>query len=328
MNGRFSIVVALVAVSGLGLSLSACNAPTCGPGTKQVQQPNGELQCVEVDSPSQLIDCDVDAGAAIVGGRCVGAVTCGPNTTLMNGQCVGTGGGGGVPQCGTPMTGHFCVSGAILNFVDNMPWSGSSLHVSAWEPLTFLSPGGTPLDQTDVTTGSYILPNVPAPSLPLIVIVTGDADFKDVTWVNTGSPDQGIAGGGKYRIDAYALPRSVADGWKPAFDFAPGGAQVTKFYNDPKQTTTALVANEMNPVSGVVMTKDGANANAKYFGSSLTTIETGLTSTSATGTAIVAAPVQGTAFSLFSGMGGGISWESFSGGSAPGVVLVTRFHPN
>src|SRR5262249_53510102 len=153
-----------------------------------------------------------------------------------------------------------------------------------------LTPGGMPLDQTDVTTGSYIFSNVLAPSLPLIVIVTGDADFRDVTWVNTGSPDQGIASGGKYRIDAYALPRTVADGWKPAFDFAPGGAQVAKFYNDPKAPNTALVANEKNPVAGVVLTKDGANANAKYFGASLTAIDTQLSSTGATGTAIVASP--------------------------------------
>ena len=52
-----------------------------------------------------------------------------------------------------------------------------------------------------------------------------------------------------------------------------------------------------------------------------------LTATGTSGTAIVPSPVTST-FPVFSGMGGGITWEQLPGGSAPNAVLITRFHPN
>src|SRR5437764_11904905 len=110
MNRSLSILVALVAWGSLGVSLSGCNAPSCGPGTAQKQQADGTLKCVAVDEMDSMIPCDVDGGnAIIVGGKCVSAIQCDPNsTTLINGVCVGT--GGGTATCRAPAPGKACVS--------------------------------------------------------------------------------------------------------------------------------------------------------------------------------------------------------------------------
>ncbi len=326
MNGRLALVAVFAAAA------ASCNAPTCGMGTKQVQQKDGTIQCVAADSGPSSIPCDVDAGATIVGGQCVSAVTCGPGTTLMNGQCVGTG-GGGVPQCGNPSSNaFFCISGALLNFEDNSTFNSGKIHVAVYDPLSFLG-GQPPLSQGDfdatATTG-YIFPNVQAPSLPLIVVVTNDV-MGGSGHIVAATGDQGIAGGGKYRVDAYVLNKSTTDSWKStgSFDIATGGAYVAKFYNDPKPPVTLLIANEKNPVMSVVLT-DGAGtpvAGTKYFSTDLKTLGAG-TSTSAVGAAVVAAPVMGSNFPMFSGMGGGITWEVESGGSVANAVLISRFHPN
>ncbi|MCU1280421.1 MAG: hypothetical protein JWM53_3967 [bacterium] len=44
MNRSLSIFVAFVAAGSLGISLSSCNAPSCGPGTVQQQQKDGTLK--------------------------------------------------------------------------------------------------------------------------------------------------------------------------------------------------------------------------------------------------------------------------------------------
>jgi hypothetical protein len=329
MNRWLAVVVAVVATAGL--AAAGCNNPICGPGTKQVQQKDGTLQCQPVDQQAQGIPCDLDAGATIQGGICVSAVSCGPNTTLMNGQCVSTGGGGGVPVCANPNPGNFCVAGALLNFVDNMTFSGS-INVAVYDPITFLG-GGAPLQQKDVTGGGYIFQNVPAPTLGLIVIVTTDAGGTPATYVKAAAADQGVSNGNIYRIDGYVLPKSVTDGWKQQLDISVGGPYVAKFYNDPKPANTLLIADEKNPVADVQLV-DGTNmmplAGAKYFDTSLTTISATATATSAVGAAIVAAPVTGS-FPSFSGKGPTampITWETEQGGSLANGVLVARFHPN
>ena len=329
MNRCLSAALAALGLVALG-TLPSCNAPSCGAGTKQVQAADGTLKCELADSPASLTPCDLDMGAIIVGGKCVGAVTCGPNTTLQNGQCVGTG-GGGVPTCATPSPGTFCVAGAINNIVDGMPFSGA-IHVSLYDPVAFLM-NGAPLDQTDVTTPGYMFKDIGAPGLGLIIIVTGDADKMNKTFINTGTGAQGVSNGNKYRVDAYALAKTASDMWKPDIDIATGGAVVNFYYNEAKPAPTNLAFTEKTPVMGVQLVKDGAAnpAGTRYFGTSMTMIApTTQTTTTALGAAIVPSPVTGP-FSTFSGMGGGtptITWETLPGGSAPGVVVVTRFHPN
>lgn len=326
---RWSFVVVALAVAVA--ATSSCNSPICGAGTKQVQQADGTLKCELADSTSGP-PCDVDGGASIVGGRCVSAISCGAGTKLnpVTNQCESSGGGGTV--CSAPTSGNFCINGTLLNFVDNTPNTTAQVHVSIYNALDLLN-GGGPLDKGDFT-GSYLFPNVPAPSLGLIAIVVGDANGMNTTFVNCASGDQGIANGNKYHVDAFVLPRTVTDMWKTqGIDIATGGAYVAKFFNDPKPPSTNLVANETHPVAGVTLLKDGAAAaGAKYFGASLTMFDGTLTATNATtGAAIVASPVVGGAFPTFSGMGPTampITWESEAGGSAAGLVVVSRFHPN
>jgi hypothetical protein len=327
MKRCLTIVVAVAGLVALG-TLPSCNTPSCGAGTKQVQKQDGTLTCEQADLPGALTPCDFDMGATIVGGHCVSAITCGPNTTLLNGQCVGTG-VVGTPVCANPTPGTFCVAGAINNFTDGMPFSGS-IHVAVYDPVSFLG-GNPPLDQTDVTTPGYMFKDISAPGLGLIVIVTGDANRMNATFINTATGAQGVSNGNKYRVDAYAIPKAVTDSWKTTggLDVNVGGAYVAIYYSDPKPAATNLAFTEKTPVMGVQMVKDSSTMltpPAKYFTTDLLTLGTG-TSTSAIGGAVVPSPVTG-GFPTFSGMGGGITWETLPGGSAMGVVFVTRFHSN
>jgi hypothetical protein len=325
------IVVSAVALVGLAM-LPGCNNPSCGPGTQQQQQKDGSLKCVPVDRQEAQTPCLLDGGAAIVGGNCVGAVTCGPGTTLINGQCVGTGGGG--VECANPNPGFFCVTGNIKNLVDTSAFTGM-IAVAVYDPFTFLM-GGNPLDAGFFTEGFYIFPNVAVPSFPLIIVVTGDMDKMNTTYVNTGTGAQGIVSGGKYRVDAYATPKSVQTTWfMNGFDINPSGGYLAKYYLDTKPAPTALIANETMPAAGVTLTKDGSPnpAGIKYFNTDLTNFSTG-TATTTVGAAIVPIPVTGGSFPTISGMSSTVSaWEQLPGGSAGAtssagaVIIVTRFHP-
>lgn len=311
----------------LAVAASGCNNPTCGPGTKQVQQKDGTVQCVQADAQPDAIPCDVDAGATIVGGHCVSAISCGPNTMLVNGQCIGTGMGGGVPQCPAPPAGTFCINGALVNFQDNST-AMDNVDVSVWDATVLVS-GGAPIDHNTFSGGGYVLNGLTPPPLGLIAVVVSDPDGNrmNTTYINCAVGDQGIAAGQKYRADAYVLKKSVADSIT-GFDYATGGQYVAKYYSDARPVQTDLeVANDKNPVMGVQLVENGgANpAGTKYFNATMTAFDGALTATGASGAATVAAPVAGS-FPTFSGMGGGIMWETQPGGSKAGLVFVTRFH--
>jgi hypothetical protein len=333
--GSVAVVVGVAVCVAAGALLSACNAPSCGPGTEQRQEADGSLRCLPADGLPASVSCNVDGGAVIVGGQCVSAVTCGANTALdpATGQCEATGGGGsgGVPACPSPMPGNACINGALLGFLDDTPFA-EKVHVSVYDPLTLLS-NGAPLAGGDFMGGSYLFPNIPAPGLGLIAIVVGDADGSNTTYVKCATGTQMVANGNKYRVDGYVMPRAVTDGWKTGsgFDIAPEGAYVAKFYTDPKGTPTLQLANEKNPLMGVQLFENGgAPPGLQYFDTSLSSISATLTQTSNVGAAIVAAPVMGS-FPIFTGNGPAaspITWETLPGGSAPGLVFVTRFHPN
>ena len=329
MNRRLSIVVGLVAVGSLGVSLSSCNAPSCGPGTVQQQQKDGQLKCVPADIQAQTTPCDVDGGnVVIVGGHCVSAVQCDPGSTMnINGVCVGT--GGGPVGCRAPAPGKACVSGTIFNFKDSQKNAVTPLHVELFDPITLLS-GGQAIASTDLATDGtgYVFQDFTPPGLGLIVILTGRTN---ATMTATATGAQGIAGGNQYHVDAYAVKKADSDAW--GFDIATGGGYIAKFYKDAKPAPTLLIANETMPTAGVTLTKDGAPAaGAKYFNDTLTAIDNALTATGPSGVAIVASPIaMGGMFPVFSGTGPTampITWEMLPGGSAPSLVFVTRFHPN
>jgi hypothetical protein len=322
MNRWLSIVVACAATA-----LAGCNPPKCGPGTVQMQNKNGTLDCVPADVMQGAgIPCDADGGATVQGGSCVSAVTCGPGTTLMGNRCVSNGGTGS--GCSQPALGTACVYGSLVNFLDNTA-ATATVHVQLVDPLSFLG-GGTPIAEKDAT-GSYVFQDFKVPPQHLIAIIVTNPQGT-TTYYTTATGDQGINNDNVYRVDGYVLEAATVQGWKPEIDVDAVGAYVAKFYNDPKPLNTLLIANETNPVAGVQLTQSGlVVAGAKYFGATLATIDAAATSTSTIGAAIIPAPDITSGFPNFSGTGptaSPITWESQPGASKKGAVFVTRFHPN
>lgn len=318
----FSILLITEALM-VGLLGGACSGAVCGPGTKQVQLQNGTLQCQPVDGLPDTIDCDADGGAVIVAGACVSRVQCGPGTRLddASGQCIAD---GMADPCPPPASGNVCVSGTLHHFVDDSPLAaGETVHVGISDPLTFLA-GGQPIAQLD-STGSFVFPDVPTPSSGLVAIGAGDLSGTPNIIVATGAQ---VVAGKIYHVDAYVLPRSVVEGWKTQTgdDFTGKGAYVAKFYADKMSSATNYTLFETMPLAGVTLVENGSAPSrpVRYFGSSLTGIDATLTATGASGAAVITAPA---AISTYSGQGAGMTWPTVPGGSAPGVVFVTRFHP-
>jgi hypothetical protein len=331
MNRRLSIVIAVVAAGSLGLSLTSCNAPGCGPGTVQQQQKDGTLKCVQADQPEPLTQCDVDAGnVVIVGGKCVSAIQCDPATTTNeNGVCVGHGGTAG---CRAPASGKACVAGTIYDFKTNAKNTVAPLHVELFDALQLLQ-GGAPIVSTDLATdgGSYVFQDFTPPNFGIIVVMTGRTN---ATMTAAGTGAQNVSAGNQYVVDLYAIKKADSDAWGGGFNVATGGAYIAKFYSNMKPDPKILLATQdTTPVAGVTLTKDSAPAaGAQYFNDTLSAIDTNLMATGASGVAIVASPIpMGGSFPNFSGTGPTampITWETLPGGSAPGVVIITRFHPN
>lgn len=313
--------LAFVALAALG----GCDAPSCGAGTKRVQASNGASVCVPADATSASIPCDVDGGAAIVGGVCVAEVTCGAGTALdpVSNECLPTA-ASDVPPCPTPTAGNLCVHGALYDFVDGSR-ATVKVHVAVFDPLDFLG-GGAPLAQSDVSTGSFVFTNVRAPSLKLLAIAVGDKAGSG--YVLTGVAAQNIVAGQSYRIDGYVLARAVVDGWsaQTGSDWYASGAYVARFFGERRANGDDWSIFEKTPIAGVQLMQDGAPASAaRYFGATVTTIDPTATMTGASGGAILPAP--GGTLSTFTGSGAGINWESFAGSSVANVFFVSRFHP-
>jgi hypothetical protein len=227
----------------------------------------------------------------------------------------------------TPSSGSFCVAGVINKLVDTTPIT-DAVYVSLFDAAALVQ-NNPPIAVNVFSGGTYIFPNVTAPGSGTVTVVTGDADRLNTTYVNTAT-NATVSAGNMYRVDAYATPRTVTDSWKSSggFDFTVGGGYIARFFNDPKPSPFAFIANETHPVTGVQLTKNAATlAGTKYFNSSLSDLGGGLSATSAFGSAIVAS--TGT-IGTFSGTGGSITWEQQPGisiGGTAAVVFVARFHP-
>jgi hypothetical protein len=339
MNGWLVVGFLGLALTGVG-----CNAPTCGPGTKQVQQPNGELKCLPVDAPASSITCDADAGVHIFAGACVSTITCGDNTRLDpdTGQCVGTGTGmmtAHVPAaCPTPSGTSVCINGVVRHLVDNsFLASGEKVRVAVYAPLSFLAdPTIKPIAEIE-TDDTYTFKSISMASLgglPLVALGVSDpaATAASPTLQITGSGGQVVAGG-TYTIDTYATPKSLVAAWTAAsngIDYDAKGAFVMKFYSDAAEPPTNLVATETMPVAGVMLVEGLAGVTpptARYFSTTLMTIDPALTATTTVGAGIL--PAGAMTPDSFTGSGGGVAkWESLPGGTAPHVVFVGRFHPS
>lgn len=329
MNRRWlPISIAVVAAGSLGVSLTSCNEPSCGSGTVQQQQKDGTLKCVAVGETAGQIPCDVDAGMVkLVGGQCVPAVTCDPNSTMTsNGICYGTGNTGTL-SCKTPASDKACISGTIFNFTTNTK-NTAAVDALLFNATDLPSPNPTPIATGMVSAdgSTYVFQDFTAPGIGLVVIATGTTT---TGMVPTGTGGQGIANDTIYQIDAYALSQTDVAGWN--FDITTGGGYIARFFNDPKSADpTKNLNTETHPQLGVVLTQDGQAppGGLKFFNDTLTAIDPTLTATGNSGTAIASAPIaSGGTFSMFTGVGGGITWETFPGGSKANFVLVTRFHP-
>ncbi len=338
------MIRSLTLMLALVLSASGCNAPTCGPGTKQVQnQSTGGVECVPADQQAAAIPCtdDADAGTAIVAGKCVSLIQCPPGVpTMMEPDgtitCLG---GSGKPMCRQPAAGTVCVQGTIHDFLDNSTASTSTLHVSLYDPQAFLLGGATPLKNADamVTDGTFVFQDVPPPTTNLIALAVTDGSGTLVL----GGTGTTVAPGKSFQLDGYVVKKSTVDGWQTTVG-APGtsgidysaGAYVGCFYSDPSRAMQGdSSAYETNPVSGVVfagVTPGGQlivdAAHNRYLDPTRDMINTSLTATGPLGCAVY--PVA--SLSNFSGQPAGTvtKWEVHPGGSTQGVVFVDRFHPS
>jgi len=322
----------LVLLAGAA-SAAGCNNPTCGPGTMQVQQKNGTVQCLPADGMPASIPCDADMGAVIVGGECVSKIQCGPGTSLdpTSNLCISTGSGGGPPACPAPPSGAICINGRLHHFLDDSTLAaGESFHVSVYDPTVFLS-GGPPIQEAD-STGDYVFPNITVPAVGAIAVGVGKK--ADTTMIALSGFATRVVAGQSYRIDSHVVLSSTVDGWKSqtGTDFLATGAYLTKFYSDPSKGSTDFEIYETMKVPGVQLYKNGAVApGVNYFSTSLSTIDGALTATGMEGAAIV--PVTSGSLDIYTGMGGmaggmPINWGSgHTGGSATNVLFIDRFHP-
>lgn len=337
MKRSSSIVLALLGGLALVAAAAGCNNPLCGPGTKQVQVKGGAIQCQPADGVVSMANCDVDAGAQLVGGICISRITCGPNTTYdpTTGVCTGTGtSGGGLPPCPTPGAGKACVHGLLHNFVDNSQYTGPDVPVALYDPLAFLG-GAAPIAMATSSNGGYVFADFVPPNLHLIAIAVGNMMDESMIAVSaTGA--QNVVPGSTYRVDGYVIPRSVTDGWKmqTGIDYLSTGAYVAKYYGDKMPPGNDLAATETMKVPGVQLTfvsggMGTVQANAQYFSSSLSTIDPTLKMTGMEGAAIIPTPPGIETISGQGGMVNGMTptWESQTGGSAKNVIFVARYHP-
>jgi hypothetical protein len=318
---------------------------TCGAGTKQVQDSSGNAKCVPIDGITEPCVDDADAGTVIIGGKCVSAIICGPNTVAVkkmdgSGQyyCQGIG-TGMVNKCDNAMltASQICISGTIRDFASGMPISSSkTVHLEVYDPLDFLMNGSasTALAKGDFTGPTYSFDGFNLPGDGLIALAVTDG----VGTTPIGATGlQGVTGQ-KYTLDGYSVAAATTTAWTaidPTFDSK--GAYVGIFYSDASRalTNNDFTQYEKNPLTGITMISDAGGTPAaltgvKYLGPTFDVIDGALTTTGAIGAAV--APFKG--LGTFAGCTGAgcpatstMKWEVHPGGSAPHAVFVDRFHP-
>ena len=343
MTRSVHALLALVAVVGTSVAVTGCNSPNCGKGTKQVQQPDGTLTCQLAEVPKQLIQCDdVDGGTSvIVGGKCQSHIKCDPLTTgydPVSGICVGTGGGtGDCPVCKQPGPGKICVTGNVYDFSTGLRIKKGDkiLRIGAYEPLAFLAnPATDPLQETVDSNGCYTFPDITTPGSGLVAVATADAKGTVPQAFELTGAGAIVVSGKIYKVDVYATPVSVVDGWKTQTgkNWDATGAYIALYYDKAVPDPTDLrIDAETMPAMGVQIV-DGPTVvtTGNYFAPGATTLSTTLMATGAFGGAAI--PATGN-ITTYSGLDVGCTagtctkkWEHHLGASTAHVLFIDRYH--
>ncbi len=316
--------------------VGGCSATVCGPGQKRVQQPSGSVVCMAADS---AVICDDDAGATIVGGKCVSQIQCGPSTRLdpVSHLCIGTGSsdGGVAPTCLPPATGKICVAGVVHHLLDDsFLGSGETVHIALYDPLAFLTVDNPPALAESDSSGTFLFSEVTPPGTGLLALVVRDASGSVLPPLQLTGTGAKVVAGQSYLVDGYATPKSLVADWSHAagFDFDSSGAYMMKFYSDLPASVTDFSASEKNPVTEVVPVVNGAavgSSSVYYFGASLAVLDNALHATGASGTALL--PRNDALIANYSGQGGTfmskmLAWETHPGGTIAHGLFVERLH--
>src|SRR5207302_8274703 len=136
-------------------------------------------------------------------------------------------------------------------------------------------------------TDTFMFANVVMPNSKFLLVVTRDPSGAPATYEPTGiggAPTDGQS----VRVDGYVLTRAQVSGWSTAAgsNFDTNGALLYRYFNDPPPPTSSRTPTETHPLSGVQVIDTASNnppAMVKYFGTSLATIDSALTATSAIG---------------------------------------------
>ena len=277
------------------LAAAGCDTLVCGPGQlKKFDDASGRPQCVEPSAKDT--PCDVDAGALLVGGVCVGDKnkfpSCGPGTKLdpTSNQCLPD----VVAPCSTAppcaaadKANGFCVRGVVRYLKDDTCTAGKTFEVRAYDPLQFLSDPKNAKPQlvtmTDAT-GGYKLGNLVDQSGQALVAIAVTDPGGPSMYILSGSGARNVSKGNEYRVDPFAIETSLVAAWDTQVGLAGNntfemtGAYLARYYTS---------ADETKAVSGVKLTYAGMTpANTYYFKGSLATLDKTLTATDAVGAAI------------------------------------------
>jgi hypothetical protein len=314
-------------------STAGCHYLSCGPGTKQSQNANGDSVCTPVDEAAADIVCDPAAGdVSIVNGKCASRIQCDPQTAMVlpSGLCVGlAGNGSGCPTCPTPAANGACVSGNLYDFATGMQVApgGRPLRVAVYDPIAFLgNPEVAPIAETTTTAGCFALPFTPPGQIMVVAVSDPAAGPGALPPLSRGAVGAAIANGHVYKMDGFVVERALVDGWSAngGSDFSAKGAYVACYYDEPAPAATDLSFVETMPVAGVQLLFDGlVPSTARYLGPDRA-IDPALPATGPLGCAV--APTDGGIHGT-GGSGGGVTkWEQRIGGSAADVVFLDRFH--
>jgi hypothetical protein len=327
VRGGFALAALLAGIAG-------CHDLACGPGTKQVQWANGDVQCVVADNPATgHVPCDVDGGnAEIVDGVCVSHVVCDPGSASydpISGLCTGSGMAASVcPVCpATPGAGQTCITGRVIDFATGAPLAAGtrSVRIGAYDPLSFLSDpaGATPIDSTTDDKGCFTF-TIPTPASGIVALGVDDPSAA-VPKLALGASGAPILSNTSYKVDAYLVLQSLVDGYaQVSAAYASGGTYVGCFYADPPPNPLTITFSEKLPVMGVKLVQNGVVPSPVNYLKPDRTIDAALTATGELGCAITTGSGH---IDQFSGMGGAFArWETQLGGTAAPAVFVSRFH--
>jgi hypothetical protein len=323
----------LTALALAALGQVGCNELACGPGTKQIQDTEGHLRCVNADAPATGdVPCDVDGGTAmIVDGVCVSRVVCDPATAQYDpatGLCTGNGMMmSGCPLCPmSPGAGMTCLSGRVIDFSTGMPLAmgARTVRVAAYDPLTFLSnPSAAPITSTTDDHACFTF-TIATPATGIVALSVDDPSgaTPKLALAATGAP---VVANTSYKVDAYLLAQSFVDGWAqvdPTYTSA--GTYVGCFYKDPPPSPLDLRFTETMPASGVQLYQNGTLPSPVSYLKADRSVDTALNATGALGCAIT----RGTGNAgQITGKGGGVAkWETQLGGSTAATVFISRLH--